>query len=87
LRVEKETGSELAQMATQTWASLSVSCKQSGVLHMETGQQDADMDETEASELFIDLPRDPPIGYKRRLDEPRNRGRRLVWSRLQASGA
>ena len=42
--VEKATGSELLQMAPHTWASLSVSCKQSGPSHMRTGQQDMGMD-------------------------------------------
>jgi hypothetical protein len=40
---EKVSGSSLAQIVTQTRDSRSVSCKQSGLSHIETGQQDNDI--------------------------------------------
>ena len=51
------TGSGLAQMASQSSASLSVSCRQSGLSHDETGQHGAGMGKNDEPRLFIDLSR------------------------------
>ncbi len=62
MRVEKATGSGLAQMASQSSASLSVSCRQSGLSHDEPGQHDAGIAETDMPWLFID-----PLGLCDRI--------------------